>query len=116
MEPPLDLACLECLNVIVATQFAIDEQLKDLIHMFYLQIPCYKLYKEGLFFYVFTLKYICHFGMTLVFNLKAKHKIKNKVLWLFFNALSLVCFLPFYLPIVMYDLHSTYIYIYISKI
>jgi len=31
---PLDLAYLECLNVIVATQFAINEQLKDLTHMF----------------------------------------------------------------------------------
>jgi len=35
MEPlPLDLACLERLSVIIATQFAINEQLKDLTHMF----------------------------------------------------------------------------------
>ncbi len=87
---PLDLACLECLNVIVATQFATHEQLKDLIHMLCLWIPCCKLYKKGLFSYVFTLEYMCHFGMTLKkFNLKAKHKIK-KISWLFFNAFSLV--------------------------
>jgi hypothetical protein len=30
---PLHLAYLECLNVIVATQFAINEQLKDLTLM-----------------------------------------------------------------------------------
>jgi hypothetical protein len=30
---PLDLARLECLSVIVATQFATNEQLKDLTHM-----------------------------------------------------------------------------------
>jgi hypothetical protein len=30
---PLDLVCLKCLNVIVATQFATNEQLKDLTHM-----------------------------------------------------------------------------------
>jgi len=37
------------------------------------------------------LKYMCHFGFSLKkLNLKAKHKIKNKILWLFFNALSLV--------------------------
>jgi len=41
---PLDLTCFECLSVTVATQFATNEQLKDLTHMF-LQIPCYKLYK-----------------------------------------------------------------------
>jgi len=60
---PLDLACVECLSVIVSTQFAINEQLKDLTHMFCLQIPCYKLYIKILFFYVFTLKYMCHFGL-----------------------------------------------------
>jgi hypothetical protein len=46
---PLDLAYLErleCLNVIIATQFATNEQLKDLIHMFCLRISCYKLYKK----------------------------------------------------------------------
>jgi hypothetical protein len=61
---PLDLACFEHLNVIVLTQFAINEQLKDLTHMFCLRIPRYKLYKEGLFSYVLTLKYMCHFGMS----------------------------------------------------
>jgi hypothetical protein len=29
---PLDLACFECLNVMVATQFATNEQLKNLTH------------------------------------------------------------------------------------
>ncbi len=44
------------------------------------QIPCYKLYKEGLFSYVLTLKYMCHFGMSLKkLNLKVKHKIKNQI-------------------------------------
>jgi hypothetical protein len=63
---------------IVATQFATKEQLKDLTHMFCLQIPCYKLYKKGLFSYVFILKCTCHFGMnSKKLNLKAKHKIKK---------------------------------------
>jgi hypothetical protein len=59
--------------------------------MFCLQIPRYKLYREGLFSYVFTLKYMCHFRMSLTkFNLKAKHKIKKENSWFFFSALSLV--------------------------
>ncbi len=92
----MDLACLERLSVIVVIQFATNEQLKDLTHMFCLRIPCYKLYKENLFFYVLTLKYMCHFGMNFKkFNLKAKHKIKNKISWLFFSAFSLVLFYLF---------------------
>jgi hypothetical protein len=72
---PLDLVCLEHLSVIIATQFATNEQLKDLTHMFCLRIPCYKLYKEGLFSYVLTLKYMCHFGMIFKkLNQEAKHK------------------------------------------
>ncbi len=64
--------------------------------MFCFQISCYKLYKKGLFFYVFTLKYMCRFGMNLkMFNPKAKHKIKDKISWLFFVHLIL-CF-PTYL-------------------
>ncbi len=87
----MDLACFEHLSVMVVTQFATNEQPKDLIHMLCFQIPCYKLYKKGLFSYVLTLKYMCHFGMSLKkFNLKAKYKIKNKFSWLFFSALSLV--------------------------
>jgi hypothetical protein len=67
------------------------EQLKDLTHMFCLQIPCYKLYKQSSFSYAFTLKHMCHFEMSWKkFNLKAKHKIKNKISWLFFITLSLV--------------------------
>jgi len=42
----------------IATRFAIKDQLKDLTHMFCFRILCYKLYKEGLFYYVFTLKYV----------------------------------------------------------
>jgi hypothetical protein len=77
---PLDLACLECLNVLIVTQFATNEQLKDLTHMFYLRISYYKLYKKGLFSYVLTSKYMCHFGMNLrKLNPKTKHKIKNKI-------------------------------------
>jgi hypothetical protein len=85
---------LKCYNYnSITTQFAPNEQLKDLTHMFYLLLPCYKLYKEILFFYFFTLKYMCHFGMNLKkLNLKAKHKIKNKVSWLFFSAHSLVLY------------------------
>ncbi len=76
---PLDLACFEHLSVIVVTQFVNNEQLKDLTHMFCFEIPCYKLYEEGLFSYILTLKYMCHFGMNFKkFNLKAKHKIKKK--------------------------------------
>ncbi len=87
----MDLVYFECLNVIVTIQFATNEQLKDLTHMICLQIPCYKLYKEGLFSYVFTLKYMCHFGMNLKkLNLKAKHKLKKINSWLFFSALSFV--------------------------
>jgi len=50
---------------IVATQFAVKEQLKDLTHMLCFWISYYKLYKEGMFSYVFTFKYMCHFGMSL---------------------------------------------------
>jgi hypothetical protein len=87
----LGLVCFERLNVIIATQFAISEKLNDFSHMFCLQIPCYKLYEKDLFSYVLTLKCMCHFGMSLKkLNRKAKHKIKNKISWLFFSASSLV--------------------------
>jgi hypothetical protein len=33
LEGPLDLACLEHLNVKVVIQFAMNEQLKDLTHV-----------------------------------------------------------------------------------
>ncbi len=63
---------------IFATQFATTKQLKDLTHMFCLQISCYKLYKKGLFSYVLILKCLYHFGMnSKKLNLKAKHKIKK---------------------------------------
>jgi hypothetical protein len=44
----------------VATQYAINVQLKYLIHMFCLWISSHKLYKEGVFYSVFTLKYMCN--------------------------------------------------------
>jgi hypothetical protein len=59
--------------------------------MFCLQILCYKLYKEVLFSYVLTLKYMCHFGMSSKkFNLKAKHKIKKNIHGYSFSSFSLV--------------------------
>jgi hypothetical protein len=64
------------LSVIFATHLQLNLQLKDLTHLIFLQIPCYKLYKEGLFFYILTLKYKCDFGMnSKKLNLKAKDKI-----------------------------------------
>ncbi len=39
---------------IVEIQFAIKEQLENLTHMFCFWILNYRLYKEGIFFYVFT--------------------------------------------------------------
>jgi hypothetical protein len=82
---PWALKCYSCNSI------ATNEHLKDLTHMFYFWIPCYKLYKEGLFSYVFTLRYMCHFGMSWKkLNLNAKHKIKIKISCLFFSALSFV--------------------------
>jgi hypothetical protein len=69
---PLDLAYFDRLTIIIVTQF-----------ITYIKKAC------SLMFLI--LKYMCHFGFSLKkLNLKAKHKIKNKILWLFFNALSLV--------------------------
>ncbi len=86
---PLDLVCFEHLSVTIVT----NEQLKDLTHMHCLWIPCYKLYKEVLFIYIPTLKYMCHFGMSWKkFNLEAKHKIKKINSRLFFNSFNFVCF------------------------
>jgi hypothetical protein len=65
--------------------------------MFCFWIPCYKLYKEGLFFYVLTLKYMCHFGTSLKkLNLKAKHKILKTIHGYFLLHLVL-CFFTFLL-------------------
>jgi hypothetical protein len=73
-----------------------NEQLKELTQMFCLQIPCDKLYKEGLFSFVLTLKYMCHFGMNRKkFNPNAKHKFLKKTSWLFFSGLNLVLFYLF---------------------
>ncbi len=60
---PLDLSFFWMLKCCSCNSIVINEQLKDLIHMFCFQIPCYKLYKEGLLSYVFTLKYMCYFRM-----------------------------------------------------
>ncbi len=71
---PLGFGLLWVLKCYSCNSIAIKEQLKDLTHMFCLQIPCYKLYTKGLFFHILTLKYKCHFGMSSKkFNLKAKH-------------------------------------------
>ncbi len=67
---------------------ATNEQLKDLTYI---------LYKKCLFLYVFTFKYMCHFGMNLKkFNLKPKHKIKIKFHG--YSLLHLVLCFPTYLP------------------
>ncbi len=60
----------------IATQFATKEQLKGSTHMFCLRIPCYKLYKEGLIFYVLTLKYLCHMSQsqTMINNHNGRSK------------------------------------------
>ncbi len=55
------------------SQFATRGKQKTLTHMFCFLIPCYKLYKEGMFFYVLTLKYKCHFTRTSK-NLNPKNK------------------------------------------
>jgi hypothetical protein len=96
-NPPLGSSLPWVFKFYSCNSITINEQLKDLTHMFCLRIPYYKLYKEGLFYYVFTLKYMCHFGMNWkTFNLKAKHKIKKKIHGYFLGHLIL-CF-PTYLP------------------
>ncbi len=94
----MDLACLEHLSVKVTTQFATNEQLKDLTHMLCFRIPCCKLYREVFFSYFLTLKYMCHFGMNFTkFKLKEKHKVFLKII----HGYSLVCLIlsfPTYLP------------------
>jgi len=81
----------------IAIRFATKKQLKGLTFMFCLQIACYKLYKKDLFSYVFTLKYMCHFGMSSKkFNLKAKHKTKKKNFHHYFLIHLGLCF-PTYL-------------------
>jgi hypothetical protein len=112
MEPsPWTLRCYSC--NFITTQFVTKEKLKYSTHMFCLWIPCYKLYKEGTSFLIFS-----HLNTSVVlgwakkkFNLKG-NKILNKISWLFFNSLSLVLsYLLTYLPMVLYDLPS-YIYIF----
>ncbi len=56
---PWMLKCYSCNSI------ATNEHLKDLTHMLCFRISCYKLYKGGLFSYVLTFKYMCHFGMSL---------------------------------------------------
>jgi len=88
---PWTLRCYNCNSI------ATNEQLKNLTHMFCLWTPCYKLYKKNLFSYVFTLKYICHSGMSWKkLNLKVKHKIKIKF-HRYFLVHLILCF-PTYLP------------------
>jgi hypothetical protein len=85
------LKCYSCNWIII------NEHLKDLTHMLYFQIPCYKLYKVGLLSYVLTLKNMCHFRMNWKkFNLKAKHNLKKKFMDKFLMHLILWFFT--YLP------------------
>jgi hypothetical protein len=56
-----------------ATLFTTKEQQKQLTLMLCFLISCYKLYKEGVFFYVLTLKYKCHLGKN-----SKKLNLKNK--------------------------------------
>ncbi len=81
---PLDPTYHERLSVLSPTSLldscnsiATKEQLKGSTHMFCLRIPCYKLYKKGLFFYVLTLKYLCHMSQsqTILNNLMDSPKI-----------------------------------------
>jgi hypothetical protein len=90
-NPPLWSALPWVFKCCSCNLIATNEQLKYWTHILCFWIPYYKLYKEGLFFYVLTLKYMCHFRTNWKkLNLKAKHKIKNKISWLLFNAFSLV--------------------------
>jgi hypothetical protein len=90
-SPPLGFGLFWVFNYYSCNSISTNEQLKDLTHMFCLRIPCYKLYKEALISYVFTLKYMCHFGMSWKkLNVKEKPKIRNKISCLFFNAFSFV--------------------------
>jgi hypothetical protein len=69
---------LKCYNY---NSITTNEKLKHLTHMFYFRIPCDKPYKQDLFSYVFTLKYMCHLKINWKkkeFNPKEKHK-KNKI-------------------------------------
>jgi len=60
---------------VVVTLFVTKKKLQDLTqYMICFWIPCHKLYKEGVFSYVLTLKYTCHFGMS---SKKLGHKDKT---------------------------------------
>jgi hypothetical protein len=48
-SPPLGFGLPSAFKCYNCNSITTNEQLKDLTHMFCLQIPCYKLYKEGLF-------------------------------------------------------------------
>jgi hypothetical protein len=82
-------------NVFIGvTQFATKKQVKYLTHMLCIWIPCYKLYEEGMLFYVLTLNYMCHFKISSInLIIKVKHKIKN----VYFHGCSLV-HIVFYFP------------------
>jgi hypothetical protein len=106
-SPPLGFGLPWVVKCYSCNSIATNEQLKELTYMFCLWIPCYKIYKKGLFSYVFTLKYMCHFGMNRKkLNSKAKHKLKKQI-----HGYSLVdlvlCFftyLPTYLWLCMTNL------------
>ncbi len=76
---PWRFKCYNCNSI------PINEQLKDLTHMFCFWIPCYKLYKEGLLFHILTLKYKCHFGMS------SKKFLNFMAIFLFFYFSTYLC-------------------------
>jgi hypothetical protein len=65
-------------NLIIT--FAIKEQLKDVTHMIYLRIPCYKLYKKTFFLLYSHIKIVVSFWDEFKKKKKTKrqkHEIKN---------------------------------------
>ncbi len=94
---PLRSSLLWMFKCYSCNSIATNKQLKDLTHMFCFWMPCYKLYKESLFSYVLTLKYMCHFGMSFKkLNLRAKHNFKNKINHIYYLVHLVLCF-PTYL-------------------
>jgi len=55
-SPPLGFSLFKTLKCYGCNSIASNGQLKNLTNMLCVKIPCYKFYKEDLFFYVLTLK------------------------------------------------------------
>ncbi len=75
-SPPLGSNLLKTLKCYGCNSIATNGQLKILIHMLCLKIPCYKFYKEDLFFYVLTLKVHVSFWDELKKSLTQRQNIK----------------------------------------